>query len=133
MTAEPHDAMMARDMEDMVGFLRSLSRKRGVAPSQLAKDVGVSHATMSRWLAGKDTPSPKSCARLADYGGVSTEYVLALARHLPLLQTAGTSEWPEFREYARLKYPDLLDDDLIIMVEDLIERRRRKREGGQSP
>ncbi|MDA8219235.1 MAG: helix-turn-helix transcriptional regulator [Dehalococcoidales bacterium] len=118
-------------MEDMVEFLRSLSRKRGVTPSQLAREVGVSHATMSRWLAGKDVPSPKSCARLADYGGVSTGFVLALARHLPLLQTAGVNEWPEFREYARLKYPDLLDDDLIMMIEDLIERRRKKREGGR--
>lgn len=133
MTTSLNAAMIDSTMEDMVGFLRSLSRKRGVTSSQLAKEIGVSHATMSRWLAGKDVPSPKSCARLADYSGVSTEYVLTLARHLPLLQTAGTNEWPEFREYARLKYPDLLDDDLILMIEDLIERRRRRRVGGQAP
>ncbi|MHB1135072.1 MAG: helix-turn-helix domain-containing protein [Chloroflexota bacterium] len=122
--------MIVVSMEELVEFLRSLIRKRGVTPSHLAVEVGVSHATMSRWLAGKDVPSPKSCARLAEYGGVSTEWVLSLARHLPLLQTAGTTEWPEFREYARLKYPDLLDDDLIVMIEDLIERRRKKRDGG---
>ena len=29
---------------------------------------------------------------------------------------------PEFRDYARLKYPDELDEDLITMIEDLIER-----------
>jgi len=32
--------------------------------------------------------------------------------------------WPEFREYARKKYPDELDEDIITMIEDLIERRR---------
>lgn len=125
--------MIAINMEDLVGYLRSLTHKRGITPSQLAKQVGVSHATMSRWLAGKDVPSPKSCARLAEYGGVNPEWVLSLARHLPVLQTAGTTEWPEFREYARLKYPQELDDDLIAMIEDLIERRRKKREGGQLP
>jgi len=34
---------------------------------------------------------------------------------------------PEFREYARQKYPTELDEDLITMIEDLIERRRAKR------
>ncbi|MBA7690960.1 hypothetical protein ES703_99496 [subsurface metagenome] len=32
-------------------------------------------------------------------------------------------EWPEFREYARRKYPEL-DEDLITMIEDLIEHQR---------
>ena len=34
---------------------------------------------------------------------------------------------PEFRDYARQKYPDVLDEDLITMIEDLIERGRRHR------
>jgi transcriptional regulator with XRE-family HTH domain len=33
------------------------------------------------------------------------------------------SDLPEFREYARRKYPNL-DEDLITMIEDLIERQR---------
>jgi hypothetical protein len=33
------------------------------------------------------------------------------------------SDLPEFREYARHKYPNL-DEDLITMIEDLIERQR---------
>ena len=39
------------------------------------------------------------------------------------------AEWPEFREYARHKYPIELDEDLITMIEDLIERRRAKKYG----
>ena len=117
-------------MEEMVGFLKSVIRRHGITPSRLAKEIGVSHATVSRWLSGKDVPSPKSCERLAGYSGVRVEWLLSLANHLPLLETAGANEWPEFREYARLKYPNELDDDLITMIEDLIERRRRKREAG---
>jgi hypothetical protein len=36
---------------------------------------------------------------------------------------------PELREYARRMYPNELDDDLIIMIEDLIERRRVRKYG----
>ena len=38
-----------------------------------------------------------------------------------------SKKWSEFREYARQKYPNELDEDLITMIEDLIERRRAKR------
>ncbi len=38
-----------------------------------------------------------------------------------------SKKWSEFREYALQKYPNELDEDLIIMIEDSIERRRAKR------
>ncbi len=38
-----------------------------------------------------------------------------------------SSKWPGFREYAYQKYPNELNEDLITMIEDLIERRRAKR------
>jgi hypothetical protein len=58
---------------------------------------------------------------------VPVEKLLSLTGHLPTLAEAVPVEWPEFRDYARRKYPDELDEDLIIMIEDLIERRRGKR------
>jgi hypothetical protein len=33
------------------------------------------------------------------------------------------ADWPESGEYARLKYPDELDEDLIVLIERLIEER----------
>lgn len=43
-------------------------------------------------------------------------------------------ELPDFREYARRKYGEELDEDLITMIEDLIERRRQKRyKSGENP
>lgn len=89
--------------------------------------MGVSHATVSRWLSGINIPNTQSCQRLADYSGVPLQKVLALAGHMQLLAEEPSSAWPEFREYALGKYPDELDEDLITMIEDLIERRRKKR------
>ncbi|GAI54917.1 unnamed protein product, partial [marine sediment metagenome] len=39
----------------------------------------------------------------------------------------GKTELPEFREYAERKYPEL-DEDLITMIEDLIEREKQRKE-----
>jgi len=54
------------------------------------------------------------------------EKVLAIVGHLPPFDEGSPTEWPEFREYAKRKYGRELDDDLIAMIEDLIERRRRR-------
>jgi transcriptional regulator with XRE-family HTH domain len=108
----------------LVTFLTEIMRRRKCLPSQMAADLGISHATVSRWLSGADIPNIKSCQRLAEYSGIPLEKVLSVVGHLPKVSEKKPSEWPEFREYVKYKYPDELDEDLIIMIEDLIERRR---------
>jgi len=93
----------------------------------MAADLGVSHATVSRWLTGKDVPNTKSCRMLAEYSGVPLERILCIVGHLPTIPDEGPLEWPEFREYARRKYASELDEDLITIIEELIERRRQER------
>ena len=112
-----------------VSFLKKLMRRRKRLPSRLAADLNVSHATVSRWLNGEDIPSTRSCLKLAEYSGVSPERILAIVKHLPKLADRPSAKWPEFREYAQYKYPNELDEDLIIMIEDLIERRRARKYG----
>ena len=108
-------------------------RRRKRLPSQLAVDLGVSHTTVRRWLSGEDVPSTRSCRRLAKYSGMPLEKILSLAGHLPQITSNKPSEYPEFRDYARQKYPDELDEDLVTLIEDLIERRRRKRHRTENP
>ena len=125
---------MSTEEVPIVSFLNEVMRRRRRLPSQLASDLGVSHATVSRWLSGQDVPSTKSCRKLAEYSGVPLEKVLAIVGHLPRVAETVPPEWPEFREYARQKYPNELDEDLITMIEDLIERRRQKRyNSGKNP
>ncbi len=111
----------------IVSFLKELMRRRKRLPSQLAADLGVSHATVIRWLSGDDAPNCRSCGKLAQYAVVPLEKVLSIVGHIPGVAETRPPEWPEFREYARKKYPDELDEDLVTMIEDLIERRRQKR------
>jgi len=111
----------------MISFLNEIMRRRRRLPSQLARDLGISHATVSRWLSCKDIPGVKSCQKLSEYSGVPLERVLSIAGYLPKKVGNIPTEWPEFREYARIKYPADLDDDLVTLIEDLIERRRQRR------
>ena len=110
----------------LVRFFSELMERRRVSASRLASDLGISHAAVSRWLARKDTPSPRSCQKVAEYSGVPIMSVLSLAGYLPSLPDEDPAKWPEFREYAKGKYPKELDEDLIMMIEDLIERRRNR-------
>jgi len=122
---------MSTEEVPIVSFLKEVMRRRKRLPSQLAADLGVSHATVSRWLSNDDVPSTRSCRRLAEYSGVPLQKVLAIVGHVPKIAEKGPPEWPEFREYARRKYPTELNEDLITMIEDLIERRRQRRYEGK--
>ena len=115
----------------IVAFLKELMRRRKRLPSQLAGALGISHTTVSRWLSGKDVPSTRSCRQLAKYSGTSLQEILSITGHLPAIMEQEPLKWPEFREYAQHKYPKELDEDLITMIEDLIERRRTKRYGSK--
>ena len=120
---------MSMEMTPIISFLKKLMKRRKRLPSQLALDLGVSHPTVGRWISGEDVPSTVSCQKLAEYSGVPLQKILSLAGHLPQINETAPAEWPEFREYAYRKYPNELDEDLIIMIEDLIERRRGKSHG----
>jgi transcriptional regulator with XRE-family HTH domain len=120
---------MIKSDSPFISFLKEVMRRRQRKPSQLAAELGISHATVSRWLAGRDIPNTRSCQRLADYSGVPVQKVLAIVGHISRVAERPVAEWPEFREYAQRKYPAELDEDLITMIEDLIERRRAKKYG----
>jgi len=124
---------MSPEETPVASFLKELMRRRKRLPSQLAADLGVSHPTVSRWLSGQHVPSIRSCRRLAEYSGVPLEKVLSIVGHLPRIAEKEPLEWPEFGEYARRKYPNELNEDVIAVIEGLIERwSQRRRERGDS-
>lgn len=119
-------------MIKLIKFLEDMIRSHSLFPSQLARDLGVSHATVSRWLSGKDIPSVSSCMKIAQYADEAPQRVLSIAGHLPELPDEEAANWPAFREYARRKYAKELDEDVITMIEDLIRRRRRRRKANNA-
>jgi len=79
---------------DIVKFLEDLMRRRKRLPSQLASDLGISHATVHRWLAGDDLPSTRSCRTLAEYSGTPLQKILAMAGHFFAVGEPEAVTWP---------------------------------------
>ena len=111
--------------ESFVNLLKEVMQRKKLRPQQLANHLGVSHASVSRWLSGKDMPRARSCQKIAEYAGVSLEKILYVTGQIPS-RVHMNMELPAFREYALKKYPSELDKDIITMIEHLIELRSQR-------
>lgn len=59
----------------IVGNIKRLCLERGISVSKMAKEVGISKATMSHWKSGKCSPSYSNLCKIADYFFVSPGYL----------------------------------------------------------
>lgn len=56
--------------------IKELREKIGLPQKTFAADLGVTQPTVSDWESGRKVPSAKSTAKIADYFGVSVDYIL---------------------------------------------------------
>lgn len=57
-----------------------LLQQRGVTPYQVAKATGVSNGCLSDWKRGRSTPKYEALSKIADYFGVSVDYLLGKSK-----------------------------------------------------
>lgn len=55
--------------------IKELRERRGIQQKELAIDLGVTQPTISNWELGIKVPSARSTQKLAEYFGVSMDYV----------------------------------------------------------
>lgn len=60
----------------MYEVFEQLLQKHGVSPYKVSKDTGVTQTSLSNWKTGKSTPTTKTLQRLADYFGVTLDYLM---------------------------------------------------------
>ncbi len=58
-----------------VPILMKILEKRGMA-NKISKATGISSGNISDWKSGKSTPNLEAIAKIADYLGCSTDYLL---------------------------------------------------------
>ena len=68
--------MQGYDQEGMAARLRELRQKRGRQQKELAQEIGVSYAAISGYECGLRQPHLSSIILLADYFGVTVEYLV---------------------------------------------------------
>lgn len=60
----------------MYEVFEQLLQKYGVTPYKVAKEAGVTQTALSNWKSGRSTPTTKTLQKIADYFGVTLDYLL---------------------------------------------------------
>lgn len=93
----------------MYEVFETLLEKHGVTPYRVAKETGVTQTALSNWKTGKSVPNAKTLQKIADYFGVSIDYIMT-----------GKEEWqPKLtEEKAALVARITKDSELLITIEE---------------
>lgn len=60
----------------MYQIFEKLCELKGITPYRVCKETGLTTATISNWKAGRYTPKQDKLQKIADYFGVSIEYLM---------------------------------------------------------
>ena len=55
---------------------KDLCKKKGVTPAEVSRATGVATSTLTEWKKGRYVPKADKLAKIADYFGVSVEYLM---------------------------------------------------------
>lgn len=97
----------------MYDIFMQLMEEKGVTAYRVAKDTGITQATLSRWKTGKVSPSIETLQVLAEYFGVTIDYLMG--------NTQVSEQTPPETQKAPIlnKKDELLDDDFIVLQRNL--------------
>ena len=60
----------------MYEVFEQLLQKYGVTSYKVSKETGVTQTSLSNWKSGRNTPSAKTLQKIADYFGVTVDYLM---------------------------------------------------------
>ena len=66
-------------MDNFSTRIKALREDKGLSQSQLAKLTNISQAAISLWEDGQRLPNAEAIITMAQFFGVSTDYILGLA------------------------------------------------------
>lgn len=103
--------------------IKKLRESLGKQQKDVSIDLGVSQPTISDWESGRKTPSAKSSIKLADYFGVSVDYLLGREEITPSqeknLTTLNILPLPEAKKIPLLG--EIACGDPILATENISE------------
>jgi transcriptional regulator with XRE-family HTH domain len=103
--------------------LRSRREELGLGQSDLAKRVGVTQQTISRWENGEVVPPPKRLAKVALALDLDLDRVLAYGGYLP-----DATDWPSWH-VLNLCYDqmsNLSESELLMLIERALQEIRKR-------
>lgn len=91
---------------------------KGVKDSDVAKATGITKSTFSDWKNGRSSPKNDKLQKIADYFGVSVEYLLTGEEPEPYYMDDEARELAEFL-HKNPKYRVLFDASRKVKPEDI--------------
>ena len=101
----------------MYNKIERLCRSRGISVYRLAKDTGISTASMSQWKRGISKPGFGSLRKIAQYFGVTLDYFYEDTGELPVPTTSHTRWIPVMGRIAAGVPAEMVED--IVDYEEI--------------
>lgn len=117
----------------MYTIFEKLLQDNEVTPYKVAKATGIATATLSDWKNGKSTPKTDKMQKIADYFGVTLDYLLG-NEEKPTAKSDELENDPLvgqlFAAYGHVKEHFDQDDidDITMFMEMVAERKKKKKE-----
>lgn len=67
----------------MYEIFEQLLQKYGVSSYKVAKEAGVTQTALSNWKSGRTTPTVRTLQKIADYFGVTVDYLMTGKEEAP--------------------------------------------------
>ena len=111
----------------MYEIFELLLAKHGVTPYRVAKETGIATATLSDWKKGRSIPKQDKLKKIADYFGVTVDYLMTGKEEIEKKETKLT---PKDERDIEKKLSETLDqivngDGLMFNGEIMDERTRQ--------
>ena len=64
------------DVVSMLDRAESLAKERGLSKARFSEEVGISNSALAEWRKGKSRPTLASTVKMAEYLGISLDYLV---------------------------------------------------------
>lgn len=108
----------------MYEIFEALLKERGVTPYKVSKETGISTATLSDWKNGRSTPKQDKLKKIADYFGVSLDYLMTGQEDTEEKKNPYSDIKGVYLSYAKEAQESGIDPDDIRLALDTIKRLR---------
>lgn len=106
----------------------SCAKKRGVSPTRATVEIGLSRTIGTKWKTTGATPQGETLSKIADYFGVSVDYLLG---NEPKEKTPAEAD-VTFDDFTYAMYgeaKELTDEDKNMLLEMARMLKKRQQEG----
>lgn len=111
--------------QNMYEIFAQLLEKYNVTPYKVSKETGVAQTTLSDWKRGRSTPKSDNMKKIADYFGVTVDYLMTGKNEQPKEKKNPYSDLKGiYLSYAKEAQDSGIDPDDIRLAIDTIKRLR---------